>query len=231
MCLLASTGSAQTGLRSAGLPDRTPTDPFPVSRGLPSASLPDRTVNQPIPPRPGDQFFAGPDTYKPFVDERGRPIFPFAPFGFGYVSDTSVPRAARYPETIPAGYLHFEMRPGDAQVFVDGFYMGSVDDFRRTVPGRSLQAGPHRVELRAAGYETKTFDVLIAPNQTVSYRSDLQPTSTGVRPVLAPATPKTFYVIPGCYAGDRPPRGKLPRGCDRSKLRAIPPEPALNVKR
>jgi hypothetical protein len=31
--------------------------------------------------------------------------------------------------------------------------------------------------------------------------------------------PKTFFVIPGCYAGDRPPKKMaLPRGCDISKL-------------
>ena len=38
-------------------------------------------------------------------------------------------------------------------------------------------------------------------------------------PVL-PGKPKTFYVIPGCYAGDRPPRLEwLPAGCDMSKMR------------
>ena len=39
-----------------------------------------------------------------------------------------------------------------------------------------------------------------------------------------PGKPKTFYVIPGCYAGDRPPeRDRIPRGCDVRKLRKIPP--------
>lgn len=42
-------------------------------------------------------------------------------------------------------------------------------------------------------------------------------------PVL-PGKPKTFYVIPGCYAGDRPPRVEwLPAGCDSSNMRVIPP--------
>jgi hypothetical protein len=39
-----------------------------------------------------------------------------------------------------------------------------------------------------------------------------------------PGKPKTFYVIPGCYAGDRPPeRDRIPQGCDVRKLRKIPP--------
>jgi hypothetical protein len=43
-------------------------------------------------------------------------------------------------------------------------------------------------------------------------------------PPIPPGQPKTFYVIPGCYAGDKPPEpGWLPSGCDISKLRAIPP--------
>lgn len=40
-----------------------------------------------------------------------------------------------------------------------------------------------------------------------------------------PGKPKTFYVIPGCYAGDRPPEsGWLPAGCDISRLRVVPPQ-------
>jgi hypothetical protein len=44
-------------------------------------------------------------------------------------------------------------------------------------------------------------------------------------PPMVPGPPKTFYVIPRCYAGDRPPPpGWLRPGCDRSKMRVIPPE-------
>src|SRR5688572_3554097 len=39
-----------------------------------------------------------------------------------------------------------------------------------------------------------------------------------------PAAPKTFYVIPRCYAGDRRPSADwLPAGCDIRKLRVIAP--------
>lgn len=40
-----------------------------------------------------------------------------------------------------------------------------------------------------------------------------------------PGKPKTFYMIPGCYAGDRAPDVSwLPAGCDISKLRVVPPQ-------
>ena len=43
-------------------------------------------------------------------------------------------------------------------------------------------------------------------------------------PPMVPGPPKTFYVIPGCYAGDRPPAAESLRpGCDRSNMRVIPP--------
>jgi hypothetical protein len=40
----------------------------------------------------------------------------------------------------------------------------------------------------------------------------------------APGPPKTFYVIPRCYAGDvRPTAEELPAGCQLAQLREIPP--------
>jgi hypothetical protein len=43
-------------------------------------------------------------------------------------------------------------------------------------------------------------------------------------PPPAPGKPKTFYVIPGCYAGDRrPDLARLPAMCRGSQVRVIPP--------
>lgn len=190
----------------------------------------------PIPPAGRDLFLAGPETYAPRFDRlRPRDDRLLFPGGAVYVNDRFVPskpwRAARYAahrrsQVQPNGYLQFQVQPGTAEVYVDGFYMGTVDDFRRVIPGRSLDPGPHRVELRAAGYETVTFDVRIMPNETITYRRNLdevRPASE--RPVVAaPPVPRTLYVIPGCYAGDTPPRAvRLSPSCDVSKVRTIPP--------
>jgi hypothetical protein len=41
-----------------------------------------------------------------------------------------------------------------------------------------------------------------------------------------PGRPQTFYVIPGCYAGDRRPEPEsLKPGCSISRLRVVPPRP------
>jgi hypothetical protein len=59
-------------------------------------------------------------------------------------------------------------------------------------------------------------------------RQSLEPPSVAPAPVpYVPGPPgpdKTFYVIPRCYAGDRPPQPEsLAPDCDISLLRVVPP--------
>jgi hypothetical protein len=122
------------------------------------------------------------------------------------------------------GGLRFETSPGFAQVFVDGNYVGIVDDFGLRGRPLDLTVGPHHVELRATGYATVTFDVNIAANQIARYRGDLQPLLTAPPPVpsaanVAAAAPQKYYVIPNCYAGNRPPARPLPGGCSIAQMR------------
>ena len=68
-----------------------------------------------------------------------------------------------------------------------------------------------------------SFDVRISANDTVSYQGTLTRREQRAE-VRTPATPKTFYVIPRCYAGDvRPRADQLPPGCQLARLREIPP--------
>jgi hypothetical protein len=50
------------------------------------------------------------------------------------------------------------------------------------------------------------------------------PAPAAASPPVVAGPPKTFYVIPGCYAGDKHPRDAtlVPR-CDMAGLRVIPP--------
>ena len=73
------------------------------------------------------------------------------------------------------GALKFKVKPRDAQVYVDGYFSGVVDDFDGVFQKLRLPAGAHRVELRAEGYEPSTFDALIVAGETVTYRADLKP--------------------------------------------------------
>ena len=73
-----------------------------------------------------------------------------------------------------SGNLRLDVLPIDAQVFVDGYYVGEVADVLQTLAGLNLPAGPHHVEFRAAGYDTLAVDVQIAPNRTITYRAALK---------------------------------------------------------
>lgn len=80
------------------------------------------------------------------------------------------------PQTwwLPRGNLRLEVRPETAQVYVDGFYSGTVADASRSAAGLSLTAGWHRLQFRASGYETPAVNVTIVANETTSYRGELK---------------------------------------------------------
>ncbi|HEX7487030.1 MAG TPA: PEGA domain-containing protein, partial [Vicinamibacterales bacterium] len=77
-------------------------------------------------------------------------------------------------DRVGRGALKLKVEPQDAEVYVDGYYMGVVDDFNGTFQRMELEAGAHHLEIRAPGFQTITFDVRIEPNETVTYRGDLQ---------------------------------------------------------
>ena len=91
----------------------------------------------------------------------------YAPYGYsgGYSGSYS------YRE---AGSLRLKIKPRDAQVFVDGYYVGNVDSFDGMFQRLTIDAGGHKIEIRAPGYETVQFDVLITPGETVTYKGEME---------------------------------------------------------
>jgi hypothetical protein len=151
-------------------------------------------------------------------------------YGLPYVSDLDlymregVLPARQNTGNEPFGYLRLQVQPADAQVFVDGVYAGIVDDFDGVSAGRAFNAGPHRVEIRANGFESHTFDVRVPANSAISYVRSLDRVEQRAEFRAPPAVPKTFYVIPRCYAGTTKPRAdQLPRGCNAKDVRVVPP--------
>ena len=84
----------------------------------------------------------------------------------------------------PNGYGYYAIAPGlaygavrivdaprDAQVFVDGYYAGVVDDYDGVFQHLNLEAGAHHIEIEAEGYSPFAFDVRIDPGRTVTYHA------------------------------------------------------------
>src|SRR5688572_29054735 len=74
----------------------------------------------------------------------------------------------------PIGGVQLDLEPRRAQVFVDGAYMGLVDDYRGYYGHLALPAGWHRIEVLTPGYVPLIFDVMVVPDRTVTYRWSLQ---------------------------------------------------------
>ena len=74
------------------------------------------------------------------------------------------------------GNLWLDVQPSSAQVYVDGFYRGTVADSHRSPTGLTLATGWHRLEFRAPGFETPAINVTVETNRTTSYQGELKPT-------------------------------------------------------
>ncbi len=116
------------------------------------------------------------------------------------------------------------------QLFVDGYYVGTLDDVGGEL---RLETGPHRIEMRAPGYETSEVDVRIPFDRSITYRGALKPLNDKPAPEalvtasadVASVTPRTFYLIPGCYVGNVPPKDvNLPAMCDLGRLITVTKE-------
>ncbi len=73
------------------------------------------------------------------------------------------------------GELRLDVRPRSAEVYVDGYYAGIVDDFDGLFQSLRLEEGPHRIEIVAPGFEPIDVDVRIEAGRKTTYRGDLRP--------------------------------------------------------
>lgn len=98
--------------------------------------------------------------------------YPYPPYGYPVPVPGCVTAEG---ETEVKGSLRLEISQKEAAVYIDGFYVGAVEDFNGPTEQITLPPGPHHLELRAAGYQTLTFDVNVQPGKTITYRTPMQP--------------------------------------------------------
>jgi hypothetical protein len=75
------------------------------------------------------------------------------------------------------GGVRIDIPQKNATVYVDGYYVGLVEDFDQAGEHLSLAPGPHHIEIRAPRFRTLDFDVFIQADRIVSYRSAMTPES------------------------------------------------------
>jgi hypothetical protein len=136
----------------------------------------------------------------------------YAPEPFAAVP--AQPEPPPKPVEPPAlGRLILDIAPATAQVFVDGYYVGVPEDFNAGRGGGLLAAGPHHIDISADRHEPIAVELMISADHPVTYRAGLK----GFPPPASVA-PTTFYLIPGCYMGNVPPKdAHLPATCDQAR--------------
>ena len=72
------------------------------------------------------------------------------------------------------GGLRLKINPKQAQVYVDGAYVGVVDSFNGTFQKLDVESGGHKIELKANGFEPLQFEVLVPPGETVIYKGEMK---------------------------------------------------------
>lgn len=67
------------------------------------------------------------------------------------------------------GGLSFNIDPDAAAVFIDGAYVGVAADFSYGQMPLTLASGRHRVDLRAQGFMSVSFDITVVAGQVIPY--------------------------------------------------------------
>ena len=92
-------------------------------------------------------------------------------YGYGY----SPVAYGGYADSYYTGSLRLKVKPRFGEVFVDGYYVGLVNDYDGVFQRLRLEEGPHHVEIHEPGFELLEFDVLILPGETITYEGYLRP--------------------------------------------------------
>ncbi len=78
-----------------------------------------------------------------------------------------------YRPGISYGGVSFDIQPPDAEIYIDGNYVGVVQDFGPYAAPLTLPAGPHHVDLRAPGFGPMSFNITVVPRQVIPYQGTL----------------------------------------------------------
>ena len=103
------------------------------------------------------------------------PSFPLFGLSGGFALSSYGGWPLPYADThgVPTGGLRLQIEPGSAELFVDGYYAGIVDDFDGIFQRLTLTVGPHEIEIEGPGLQPQVFNVYVDPARTVDVRADL----------------------------------------------------------
>ena len=111
----------------------------------------------------------------------------------------------------PLGAIKLEVTPRDAEVFVDGYLTGTVDDFDGFFQRLRLPAGEHEIQLYKDGYRSVRQKVYLEPDATFRLRHTLEPLKPGETSEPRPTPPAQPASQPRSRGPEDSRRGQPPR--------------------
>jgi hypothetical protein len=126
----------------------------------------------------GHVFVGGGFFYDPFWG----PYYPWYGYPYGYGYDYSA---------AAIGDVRTEVKPKDAQVYVDGYFAGVADDFDGTFQRLHVAPGGHTITFYLDNYRTVTQNVYVRPDSTAKLKITMEKLAPGQtsEPVPQPTTP------------------------------------------
>jgi len=86
----------------------------------------------------------------------------------------------------PGGALKLEVKPRQAEVYVDGYYAGTVDNFDGTFQRLRTTPGEHEISLYLDGYRAVHQKLYLQPNVTTKVKYDMEKLAAGEQPEPRP---------------------------------------------
>jgi hypothetical protein len=111
--------------------------------------------------------------YDPYTWYSYDPYYPRY-YGGGYYGGYGGGYGSSYGDGYSTGELRLDVEPKYAEVYVDGYFAGHVDDFDGMFQALRLEDGPYKIEIVAPGYEPLEFDIRIQPGRKITYRRELR---------------------------------------------------------
>jgi hypothetical protein len=143
--------------------------------------------------------------------------YPFSPYYQYPIGAYPYPGYYRFD---PGSAIRIEVTPKEAEVYVDGYYAGVVDDFDGVFQRLSIEPGEHEVTLYRDGFRTVHQRVYLTPRSTFKLKYTMEPLAAGdvAEPRPSQPTPPPDQSA-GAPANQPPPPGRGPVG------RRQPPPP------
>src|SRR5262249_38516147 len=120
---------------------------------------------------------------------------PYSYWGSGFYDPWWGPYPYAYPPPFPYRYrdavadVRLEVKPKEAEVYVDNFYAGIVDDFDGVFQRLHAPPGEHEITLYLEGYRTVRQRVYLSADNTFKIKYTMERLAAGEQPEPRPQPP------------------------------------------